>query len=119
MGTWAKETAEHLRNEDIARQVESERFLEEQRLRRALGPGLWRCIRELLKQNCEELNQELRKGILFFEVQPSTEVIIRRLDKPATLHVGFDENSSRLKYSCGAGKGGILNSYSPGFNGHF
>jgi len=119
METWAKETAERLRNEDMTRRIEGNQFLEKQQARRALGPKMFADVREFLKQNYKDLNKEMGKDILLSEVRPQSEAIIRRLDKPRILHVHFDEDSGTVRYSCGAVEGVYLISIQPDLTAFF
>jgi len=113
MGTWAKEAAERYKLEAAAKLVESERFVTEDRLRHSLAPEIWEELRLWLKAECTDYNSEIGKGILAFEVWPSTKVVIRRTDKPATLKVDFDKDAQRVRYSCGAGQGEFLFKVNP------
>lgn len=106
--SWAKQVADRIRSEEATRSVESQRFVEEQRLRASLAPSLCKDLKAKLNEKCDELNNELPRQILLFEVRPFSQVVIRRLDKPAALNVEFDLDAYRVRYSCGAGKGEYL-----------
>jgi hypothetical protein len=85
MSTWAKETAERLKSAEMLRGIESERFTEEQRLRRHLAPRQWMKLRDTIKSRCSELNIEAGKEFVLFELQPSSSAVVRRLDKTRIL----------------------------------
>jgi hypothetical protein len=106
--SWAKQTADNIRSEEVSKSIEGQRFIEEQRLRRALGPSLCSDLKNKLKEKCDELNNEISRPILNFDVLPSSQASIRRMDKPAVLNVQFDLDAYRVRYSCGAGKGEYL-----------
>ena len=109
MGDWAKETADRIRAEHAAHDQDSARFVEEQRLRRKLAPQLFAELKAALKGRSRNLNDELGKPLLVFDVCPNIEAVVRRLDKPAQpLRVEFDAEALRVHYSCGSGRGEYL-----------
>lgn len=106
--SWAKQVADRIRSEETTRSIESQRFVEEQRLRTSLAPSLCKDLKSKLSEKCDELNSELSRPMLVFEVVPSSQATVRRIDKPAVLNVEFDLSAYRVRYSCGAGKGEYL-----------
>jgi hypothetical protein len=101
MGNWAKETAERLKAAEAIRDIESERFTEEQRLRKHLAPRKWMEVRDLIKGRCAELNTETGRNVVLFELQPSSSAVVRRLDKTRVLVIEFESEAFRLFWQCG------------------
>ena len=69
------------------------------------APRLRQDLRDRLKANCKALNAETAKSTLEFQLTPVSGAKIRRIDRPAVLTVEFNQDSLRIKYSCGMGVG--------------
>jgi hypothetical protein len=112
MGTdvevWARKIAGELAAKEQASKVDAERFVEEQRLRKALVPQLWHSLREALRDRCKALNGEVGKDIVVFGITQNSEASIRTTDRPRHLRLRFDAEAQRVHWECGAGKGEYL-----------
>lgn len=106
--SWAEETAEKIKFQG----TKTDKVVAEDRLIRAQAPTVWAELRKWLKENCEDLNKYTGTNTLTFEVAPSTEATIRRLNDEgkvrATLTVEFDLDARRIRYDCTGGKGELI-----------
>jgi hypothetical protein len=104
MSDWAKKTAERLVAVETENQEHIVRSEDEKSILKFKAPRLWQGLRDWLKANCERLNAETGRKILEFELWPTSEARIRRIDRPAQLFVEFDQDAHRVRYSCGSGR---------------
>jgi len=100
MRMWAERAADRLKSEENKKNLENERFVEEQRLRRHHAPRLWIRLKVCLEEKCNTLNSELGKEILVFKLEPSSQVIIRTKDRPHSLRVEYAKDAYRIYYEC-------------------
>lgn len=97
---WAKRAADQIRSKEKRKDLENERFVEEQQLRRHLAPRLWMRLRECLKERCNTLNLDLGKEIFVFKLEPTSQVVIRTKGGPRSLKVEYAEDGYRVYYEC-------------------
>ena len=57
---WIRETAKRVKGELEAKKIKDEKFLETQKLKRDLGPGIWEELKDwlnsLLKNRCSSMS---------------------------------------------------------------
>ena len=75
--SWADEAVERIHLEEL----ETEKLVAEERLRRAQAPEVWAELREWIKQSCEEFNQRVGLEMLAFELMPTNKARVRKLDR--------------------------------------
>ena len=105
MGRWATSAAAWLEQRDTSTQIDSEKFVEERRLIRSLGPRRWEDIRDGLKDECKDLATESGSVILDFQVCPQTQAKIRNSLTGSVTNVQLDIDAALIEWTCGMRKG--------------
>jgi hypothetical protein len=79
MNDWASKAAAKLNEQQQDARLQTEAFVEQQRIKKASGTPHWLEVREAIKQKCEGFNREIRaaNSILEFEVVPNSELKVR------------------------------------------
>jgi hypothetical protein len=105
MSDWAKRNATRLIALGSQREQTDARSEQEKSILKLKAPRLWQDLRDRLKANCEALNAETATSTLEFQLLPVSGAKIRRINRPAVLTVEFEQDSLRVRYSCGVGTG--------------
>lgn len=101
MNDWADAAAAKLRDKEEGQRIKDAKFVEEQRIKKARGTPLWHEVRKLVKQNCEDINRNMGRVVLTFEVVPNSEISIRADigGKHEWVKASFDENQGLLEWN--------------------
>ena len=102
---WIRETAKRVKGELEAKKIKNEKFLETQKLKRDLGPGIWEELKDWLKGSCERLNAELETEIAKFNLVNGGEVVVtgKGDGMDTTMTVIFKPSKSTLEYHSQSG----------------
>jgi hypothetical protein len=102
---WIRETAKRVKGELEAKKIKDEKFLETQKLKRDLGPGIWEELKDWLKGSCERLNAELETEIAKFNLVNGEEVVVsgKGDGMDTTITVIFKPSKSTLEYHSQSG----------------
>ncbi|SRR5712692_1389400 len=102
MNDWATKVAEKLKEQHENDQLQTTAFLEKQRLKKANGTPRWLQVREAVKKNCEDLNLQMQKTVLTFEVVPNVNMRVRADIDGAHRYLtsSFDADRCLLEWSC-------------------
>jgi hypothetical protein len=88
-----------------ARMVEMENFIEEQNVRRSLGPALWNNLCNEFEDECRNLNN-VEKRFLIEKTAPTTRKI-RDLRTGRVLRLQYEGLAGNIAYEFGREKGNI------------
>jgi hypothetical protein len=102
---WILETANRVKGELEKKKIKDEKFLETQKLKRDLGPGIWEELKDWLKGSCERLNAELGIEIAKFNRVNGEEVIVsgKADGMDTTMTVIFNPSKSTVEYHSQSG----------------
>jgi hypothetical protein len=88
-----------------ARMVEMENFIEEQNVRRSLGPALWNNLCNEFEEECRNLNNVEKRFLI--EKTARTIRKIRDLQTGNFLRLQYEELAGNIAYEFGRQKGNI------------
>jgi hypothetical protein len=100
---WADDAIRKLRQKIDDRRLETERFVEEQRIKRAHGVPLWNQVKDRLRHHVQQLKE--RSGgtdvVVIQNEQPDEIAIRNEIGGGTVLHVTFDSGRGAVTWECG------------------
>lgn len=83
-------------------------FVERERLKEKLAPGLWHKFKETIVSKCKEVNDQM--GREYYRVHDTipTQLHIAKSNPTAILRLAFDEDAHRIHYEVGKNFGDYL-----------
>jgi hypothetical protein len=76
MNEWSIRMAERLRKQQSDKANDSALFLEQQRIKKEVGPLLWGQVVSEVTNNCSHLNAEIGQDVVAVEATPSSKLIV-------------------------------------------
>lgn len=103
MSDLAKKIAARLKSTHEARAIQDEKFVEQQRLKRANGNGVWLAVRNAVIAECRDINREMGQQIAVCEETASGELNVGTIINEAVrkLHVEFCKEGLQVHWNCG------------------
>jgi hypothetical protein len=103
MSDLAKKIAARLKSTHEARAIQDEKFVEQQRLKRANGNGVWLEVRNAIITECRDINREMGQQIAVCEETASGELNVGIIinEAPRKLHVEFSKEGLQMHWNCG------------------
>lgn len=107
MSDWSDYAVARLEKQREDQRMKDQKFLEQQRIKKAFGLPLWLELRRLAIDNVIAFNNKVSTSILAFEATEDTQLNIRSKMEgtPRRLLVSFDDEVSRLSWECGTKSG--------------
>lgn len=94
--------AASLQRDEKIRKTTDEKFVEQQRLKRANGNGLWLELREAIVTECDDLNREMGKVVAKIDETASHTLKVRTTqnDQPRVLELVYHKEMLYVEWSC-------------------
>lgn len=94
--------AASLQRDEKMRAIADEKFVEQQRLKRANGNGLWLELREAIVTECNDLNREMGKTITRIDETASHTLKVRTIleGRPRILVLVYEKEGLYVDWSC-------------------
>ena len=91
-----------LQHDEHMRAIADEKFVEQQRLKRANGNGLWLELREAIVTECNDLNREMGKTIARIDETASHTLKVRTTleGQPRVLVVVYEKEGLYVDWTC-------------------
>ncbi len=107
MSDWSDYALARLQQKREDQRKKDEKLLEQQRIKKAFGLGLWREVRQMTVENCRAFNTKVNKKMLEFDPTEDIELSIRSsVDGDVRrLHASFDDAISRMSWECATKSG--------------
>jgi hypothetical protein len=107
MSDWSDYAVARLQKQREDQRMKDEKFLEQQRIKKAFGAPLWHELRQMIVENVIAFNSKIGSNALVFEVTEDSELSVRsKIDGSVRrLHASFDDEVSRLSWECGTKSG--------------
>ena len=83
----AKIISARLRATNQAQTLQDEKFVEQQRLKRANGNGVWQEVREAVIAHCDAVNREMGAKVAIVEPTASSQLRIRALLNASSVRI--------------------------------
>jgi hypothetical protein len=102
---WLQEQADRITRDVANKNLTDEKFIESQKLKRELAPGLWREMKDWLREACEGLNKQVGHEVARFIELSGNEVTIAGKEQGmyVTMIVSFDPQRLEIKYESQGG----------------
>ena len=104
MDDWASKAAAKLKEQQQNARLQSEAFVEKQRIKKTGGTPHWLEVRAAVQQKCQDFNRESQviPPILNFEVVPNSELSVRAdiQGNHRNLYAHFDSERCVLEWNC-------------------
>jgi hypothetical protein len=95
----AKKLADAYTERLNASALQSQKFVEEQRIVKTQGPQRWADLRQLFRQTIKDVNKELKRDAFEWTDVHTNSLRIVRKDNNAILSASFDPESQILQFS--------------------
>ena len=107
MNDWSDYALARLQKQREDQRMKDEKFLEQQRIKKAFGAPLWHELRQMIVENVIAFNAKVNNTLLVFEVTEDSELSVRsKIDgNIRRLHASFDDEVSRLSWECATKSG--------------
>jgi hypothetical protein len=104
MDDWGSKAAAKFKEQQQNVRLQTEAFVEQQRIKRSSGTPHWLEVREAVEQRCKDFNREVKvvPPILNFEVVPNSELSVRAdiQGNHRDLFAHFDSEQCVLDWNC-------------------
>ena len=107
MSDWSDYAMARLQQKREDQRKKDEKLLEQQRIKKAFGLGLWREVRQMTIENCRAFNTKVNKKMLVFNPTEDIELSIHsNVDGDVRqLHASFDDAIGRMSWECSTKSG--------------
>jgi hypothetical protein len=102
MGDWADDVLRKLQQKRAVEHIRDEKFVEQQRIKRAKGVPLWNDVKGKIKARVYALKEKSGEDILVIQSDQPNEITVRNeVADGLLLLVKFSPESNAIEWSCG------------------